>query len=48
MPEGNSNPNAIEADPFDTEDDGPETDAKDSAESSDAAQPATSSEASDS
>jgi hypothetical protein len=48
MPEGNSNPNAIEEDPFDTEDDSPETDAKDSAESSDAAQPATSSEAADS
>jgi hypothetical protein len=48
MPEGISNPNAIEEDPFDTEDDGPETDAKDSAESGEAAQSATSSEAADS
>jgi hypothetical protein len=36
MPEGNSNPNAIDEDPFDTEEDGAEADAKDSDESSDA------------
>ncbi len=48
MPEGISNPNAIEEDPFETEDDSPETDAKDSAESSEAAESDTSSEAADS
>ena len=48
MPEGNSNPNALEEDPFDTKDDGPVTVPKHSAESSDAAQSATSSEAAES
>jgi hypothetical protein len=48
MPEGNSNPNALEEDPFGTEEDGPETDAKDSAESTEAAESVSSSEPADS
>jgi hypothetical protein len=43
MPEGNSNPNDLEEDPFGVEEE-EEMDAKDSAESSEAPQPGTSSE----
>ena len=48
MPEGNSDPNAVEEDPFGVEEEGQETDPKDSlAESSDAAASTTSSETAD-